>query len=359
MSLGDFQPMGSGESDLSTALSGLGGSTALTGAEKAAVIVQMILADGGSLSLEKLPRDSQIQVANDFMRLNSIDRATLGRVVDELEEALNAGSLKFPDSMADTLNTLDGQIDGDLADELRRLNGIETKRDPWPDIVGMPTEELAKIVAGESTNISAILLSKLDPEKASEVIETLSEEDARALMFALSDTNAIHPDLVELMGAVLDRKTAAGAPSAFKAPPHARTAAILNAAGTAMRDGILDALAAEDAEYAALVRKAIFTFADIPTRLSAADIPKVARVIAAEDMVKALAAAKTDFGESVEFLLDNMSKRMADGIREEMGDVPEMSTKAAETAMAKVTAGIRSLLDLGDIVLLPSPDEAD
>ena len=60
-----------------------------------------------------------------------------------------------------------------------------------------------------------------------------------------------------------------------------------------------------------------------------------------------------------EFLLANMSKRMAEGIREEMQDMGNVKPKVGEEAMTQVVNAIRRLEAAGEITLNTPEDVED
>ncbi len=70
-------------------------------------------------------------------------------------------------------------------------------------------------------------------------------------------------------------------------------------------------------------------------------------------LVTALAGAIADEDRaSVEFLLSNISTRMAENLREEMGERGKVRQKDADDAMAQIVGVIRALVDEGAITLI-------
>ncbi len=138
-----------------------------------------------------------------------------------------------------------------------------------------------------------------------------------------------------------------------------RVGAILNFSPAATRDDVLDGLEETDAEFASQVRNAIFTFADVPDRISATDIAKVTRAVDPAQLVMALAGARDKDAATAEFILSNMSKRMAESLREEIAELGKVKLKDAEAAMTAVVIAIRELVDAGEITLVQPEEEED
>jgi len=148
---------------------------------------------------------------------------------------------------------------------------------------------------------------------------------------------------------------------AFSDTAESRIGAILNSTAAATREDILEGLLAEDTEFGEGVRKSIFTFADIAARVSVQDVPKIMRDIDPGELVRALASATKAGGKlepSASHLLDNMSKRMAENLREEMAEVGALKQADAEAAQNAVVTAIRDAAD-GGVITLVEPDEDD
>jgi flagellar motor switch protein FliG len=101
------------------------------------------------------------------------------------------------------------------------------------------------------------------------------------------------------------------------------------------------------------VRRAIFTFVHLPARLAARDVPKLIRIVEQPVLVTALAASlgQPALEAASDFLLANMSQRMAQGLREEMATRGKVKDKEAEAAMSAIVTAIRQLEAAGEIVL--------
>ncbi|WP_372837423.1 FliG C-terminal domain-containing protein, partial [Puniceibacterium confluentis] len=148
-------------------------------------------------------------------------------------------------------------------------------------------------------------------------------------------------------------------PRAFNTAPVERVGAILNYSASGIRDDVLEGLQESDSDFADAVRKAIFTFPNIPHRLNGIDVPKVTRDVDAATLATAIAGARSEEEASAcEFLLENMSKRMAQGLRDEAAEKGSVKSRVAEEAMNAVVSAIRNLVAAGEIELL-SPDEAE
>lgn len=327
--------------------------------QKAAVIVRYLLTEGTSLPLSSLPEHMQAALAEQMGQMRLIDRATLDEVVAEFLAELESVGLAFPGGIEGALSMMDGHISQSAAQRLRRMSSTSSKIDPWERITALPPDRLLPILVNEAVEVGAVMLSKLPVGKAAELLGKLPGERARRVAYAVSMTGNVDPETVRRIGAALLAELDNQPPKAFDQGPVERVGAILNVSPTLTRDDVLIGLEAEDAAFAAEVRKAIFTFVHIPARLNPRDAPKITRLVEQPQLVTALAAAtgKPGLEEAADFILANISQRLAQGLREEMGARGRVKEKEAEEAMTAIISAIRTLETSGEITLIQPEEE--
>lgn len=333
---------------------------ALNNREKAAVVVRLLLNEGAEIPLEELPDDLQEKLTHQLGQMGLVDRMTLDAVAREFGDALDSVGLAFPHGLAGALDAVNGKIAPTTAARLRKVAGVRQIGDPWQRLRDIAVEDLAAIAQAESTEVAAVMLSKLDTAKAAQLLGHLPGPVARRITYAVSKTANVTPDAVERIGwslaAQLDQRPA----QAFTDDPGARVGAILNQSAASTRDGLLDALDEEDADFASVVRQSLFTFAHIATRVVPRDIPAILRDVEQPVLITALAgAAAEDDKASVEFVLSNISSRMAENLREEIGERGRVKQAEAEGAMTQIVTAIQNLAGEGAITLLESETEDD
>lgn len=327
--------------------------------QKAAIIVRLLLNEGAQLSLEDLPETLQVELTHEMGALRMIDKDTMRGVVDEFVSDLNDLGMAFPGGLEAALTALDGAISSTSMRRVRQETGLVVSGDPWRLITGLPDKALIAIIRQESTEISAVVLSKLPVARSAELLGLLPGDLARRITYAISTTSSIDPDTVRMIGLGIASQVADASPQAFTEAPVDRVGAILNFSTAATRDEVLSGLDQDDAGFAQLVRKAIFTFANIAERIPARDIPKVTRAVDQAMLTTALAFAAESAADlaSSEFILANMSQRLAGQLREEMEEIGKVKAKDGEEAMNAIVAAIRDMERAGEIVLITEPED--
>lgn len=325
----------------------------LSKSAKAAIVVRLLINEGADIALEELSPELQAQLTQQMGAMRVVDRVTLAAVIEEFTDAVDSIGLSFPGGIAGALEALDGKISRETAARLRKEAGVRASGDPWERLRALPAEDLQKIVEKESTEVAAVMLSKLDVSVAAGLLGRLSGPEARRITYAVSLTSDVTPEAVDRIGISLAAQLDDQKAPAFTSGAAERLGAILNSSSTPTRDDVLSGLDETDQELASAVRKTIFTFANIPARISPRDIPRVLRVVDPAMLLTAMAGAEAvGFADPRDYILENMSGRMADQLREEIAEAPKAKPADVDEAMSAIVAAIRELEQSGELVLI-------
>ena len=334
----------------------------LTRRRKAALIVQMLFRDGTGIPLTRMPEKLQAALAHELGAIRRVDKSTVEAVAEEFLQELDAVGLVAPGNTLKALEELGDKISPELAERLRAEILAAQNGDPWPMVAALSEDDLVHLMQAESTHVGAIVLSKLPVAKASSLLGKLPGERARNISLAMSQTSGVAPETVLRIGKALVRDHCEKETIAFNRGPDARLGAILNTSPSITREDVLTSLNGEDPEFADDVRRNIFTFADIATRVKGTDVPQCIRSVDADDLNIALGAALAGSDEEAagaEYVLSNMSQRMAGAIREAIADLGPIKRKAGEAAMNQVTTAIRELAEEGAITYIEIDEDDD
>ena len=324
--------------------------------QKAAVIVRLLLSQNVSPGLDRLSPDMQADLARTMASLGPISRATLAEVVRDFTARLDGLALTAPKGLVAALALLEPYISPIARDGLRAEAEAGDPTDPWTRLAAMEADRLRPLLLTESAEIAAILLSKLGVAKAALLLANLPEPRAQIIAHAVSLTATVTPAMVDRIGAHLLAQMLADPEPAFRSSPVDRVGAILNSVSGALRETLLGGLENRDAAFAGEVRRAIFTFHHIPKRVDPTDVPRILRRVEPDAVTRAVAAGLAEAPLTVEFLLKNMSKRLAEQIRDEAETMPKPRQEDGEAAMAEIVTAIRALEEDGEIRLIPPED---
>ncbi len=332
-------------------------SAPFTPRQKAALLVQWLVANGQDVDLSAMSDESQLALSREIGTIETVDRIALDQVVGEFLDELDGLGLAGPGSISAALPTLSNHLSQTAATRLREeVSG----KDPWPLIVDLPTEVFQRLMDRESVEVGSVVLSKLDVPLAAKLLGTLSGPKARAITYAMSLTEKVDPETVLDIGLALAQDYVQTTAKAFTDAPPQRLGSILTASRSNLRDAILEQLKEEDPVFSGKVRRAIFTFGDLPHRLAPPDVPTVIRNLDQKELITALAhalASQNDTTEAAVHLLSNLSQRMSDQLREDISDRGAVSPEDGEEAQSSIITTIRMMADTGEIALI-RPKEA-
>lgn len=338
-----------------------GAVTYLSRAQKAAIIVRFLMNEGADVSLADLPDELQGRLTTQMGSMRYVDRGTLAEVVAEFANEIEGMGLTFPRGLPGALSALDGRISPQTAARLRKEAGVRQCGDPWKLIKATEPDTLAPILEEESAEVAAVILSKLDVARAADLLGRLPGAAARRITYAISQTGSVTPEAVDRIGLALAAQLQDVPQSAFAVGAVERVGAILNYSVASIRDEVLEGLEETDQDFAALVRRAIFTFVHLPARVKPPDVPRILREVDQPAQVTALAGAMGGaLAPVAEFILSNISKRMAEALREEIAERDRVRPRDAEAAQTEIVNAARRLEAAGEISLVrPDEEEAD
>ena len=329
----------------------------LSGTEKAAIVVRALITGETSLTLADLPHDMQADLAQTLGRMRLVDRATMNAVLEEFIETLEQVGLSFPDSLEGALALLGDKLDQKATRRLREMARGGDLDEVWMNLERADDDVLLGLLEMESRMVGAVLLSKLSTDKAARLLMKMDADLAKALALGIGRTEAIAPAAVARIGATLAQQVTDRPKRAFADPPTKRVGNILNSSAPDLRNDLLANLERADETFARKVRKAIFTFKDIATRVQERDVPAIMRDIQSDDMTTLIAGKAEEDAMSLEFLLANMSKRAAATLQDDAAALPRPDPDAYAAASNRVASAIRQLVDNQDISLKQLSEE--
>lgn len=321
----------------------------LTPKQKAAVVVRLLLSEGAVPALSSLPESKQTELAIQLARMAPVNQATVAAVAEEFANAIENIGLSFPGGLDGALGLLDGVISSSASSRLREMAPSAYRGDPWERIAAVEVERLVDVLERESNEVAAVVLSKLKVSKAAELLGKMPGDRARRITYGVSLTSSVSPDVVYRIGLSLADELETRPARAFADGPVTRVGAILNYAPGSVRDEILNGLEQDDADFAREVRQAIFTFANIPERISGRDIAKIQAKLDQADLITMVAGADGADRKAVDYFLENMSKRLAENIGQEAREKGTVKTADCEAAMMRIVNIIRELENAGEI----------
>ena len=221
------------------------------------------------------------------------------------------------------------------------VQGLDTLK--W-----MSSTEVADIIDGEHPQIIAIVIAYLEPEQAAEVIDLLPEEQRADVVMRIARLSDVQQSaLAEIENLIASKSTDSSSGRTEKVGGDKVAADIINALDASKGDEILEKIKEQNEELSERIQEKMFVF---ETLLNVDDrgIQSLLREISNDLLVVALKGCDPAVRDKI---LNNMSKRAATLLREDMEAKGPTRLSEVEEAQKEILEVARRLAESGDINL--------
>lgn len=208
--------------------------------------------------------------------------------------------------------------------------------------------QILNFIQNEHPQTIALVLSYLRPDQAAMILSALPQEKQADIAYRIAKMDRTSPEIIKEVESILERKL-----SNIVVQDYAVTGGIpaivniLNAVDRSTEKNIMDTLEVMDLDLAEEVKKRMFVFEDIVT-LDNRSIQRILREVDNHDIALALKGASD---EVARVIYNNMSKRLADMIKEDIQYMGPVRLRDVEDAQQRIVSIIRRLEDAGEIII--------
>lgn len=321
----------------------------LTGRKKAAILCVSIGADEASQIFQFLSEEMIEQLTVEMARMPSVQPETAGDVMTEVLETAAAYGYMQEGGMHYAREVLERAIGAQRAQEILTRLAVVIEESPFEFLRGSSAEQIVAFLRNEHPQTIALVLAHLpSPELAARVLEQLPPGQQTEIATRIALMTQASPDVVKEIASVMESKLETVIRHEYREVGGVGSLAqILNSSDRATEQNILKHLADSDPELADEVRSRLFVFEDI-VGLDDRSIQMILKEVDAKDLPLALRGASSDVSDKI---LNNMSQRGAEMLREEMEYMPPQRRRIVEEAQSKVVAAVRQLEDSGALIL--------
>ena len=219
--------------------------------------------------------------------------------------------------------------------------GIETLK--WMD-----ARAVASLIEAEHPQIIAIVLASLDEDHAAAVLQQLSPALRSDAMLRVARLEMIDPAAMEELDKVLEKQLGRVSKSSPRAVNGlSSAAAIMNNTDAQLETAIMDSLRESDAELTDRIVECMFVFDDLLS-LDNRSMQRLIREISADTLVVALKGVDEELRDK---FFNNMSKRAADILREDLEIKGPVRLVEVEAVQKSILATLKQLADDGELMI--------
>ena len=325
-----------------------GGEREMDGVEKAATLLITLGPEKSAKIFKHLKEEEIEQLTLEIANTSSVSPQTKEKVLSEFYEICLAQQYIAEGGIGYAKELLEKALGEEKAkDVIGKLTASLQVR-PFEFIRKTDPSQLLNFIQDEHPQTIALILSYLPASQASMVVSSLPPEKQADVARRIAQMDRTSPDVIQQVEKVLERKlsslvnqdyTIVGGVDAI--------VSILNSVDRGTEKHIMETLEVEEPELADEIRKKMFVFEDILS-LDDRAIQRVLRDVDNSDLALALKGA-TEEVQNV--ILNNLSKRLAVMIKEDMEYMGPVRMKDVEEAQQKIVNIIRKLEDSAEIVI--------
>lgn len=324
-------------------------TTSYTGVDKAAILLLSLGEDDAAEILRHMDPKAVQKVGTAMAGLSNVSRhqveGVLGEFIDMVEDqtSLGVGTDEYIRKVM--VNALGEDKAGNLVDRIllgKNSKGLETLK--WMD-----ARAVADIIRLEHPQIIAIVLSYLDSDHSSEILQFLPENTRTDLIMRISTLDGIQPSALQELDKIME-KSFSGTTGNVKSSSvgGVKVAAnMLNFMDSTIEAALIESIKDVDAELGQQIQDLMFVFDNLMD-VDDKGIQSLLREVSNDVLIIALKGS--DAGIRDKFF-NNMSKRAAEMMREDLEAKGPVRLSDVESAQKEILTVARKLADSGDIVL--------
>lgn len=326
----------------------------LTGAQKAAILFITLGPDASAPILKKLPESEIQKITFEIANMPRLKKEVREEVLQEFVN-LNKAKDYILEGGFDYAKTLLSQALGQqkALEIIEKVSEITQQYRPFALARKADATQLLNVLIHEHPQTIALILCYLQPEKAAQILSALPEELQSDVAKRIATMSTTSPMVIEEVEAILQKKLSSIVQSEYSTIGGVKIVVdILSNVDRSTEKTILDELDREEPELAEKIRSGMFTFDDI-VKLDNASIQRVLREINTKDLALAL---KGTSDEIRNVIFNNMSKRAAQTLKEDLEIMGPVRLMDVEKAQQSIVALIRRLEDAGEIIIARGGD---
>lgn len=328
----------------------------LSKSQKMAAFLIVIGADAAAEVMRQFDNAQLELICREMAQLPVIEGDVRENVMTEFSGVVSTGIesvLGGPDYVQTALEKAKGGYAA--ATILNRVAPTTRASEGSEDIRQMDARQILNLVKAEQPQTIAFIMSHLDVTKSAEIIMLLPQdlrEDVMERLGAMEETSRdIVNKIAKKLSRHLDKKSVQQ--GMHRGGGVKSAADILNHLDKETRNILLARVEEKNAPLGAAIRKKVFSFDDL-IRLAPVDLQRVMRDVESADLAIALKGAKESVIKAVAAA---MSKRAAEGLKDEIDMLPPQRPKDLEKAQDKIIQVVRKLEEAEEISLDTGGDD--
>ncbi|WP_213974458.1 flagellar motor switch protein FliG [Tepidanaerobacter acetatoxydans] len=322
--------------------------TKLTSKQKAAILIVSLGPEIAANVYRFLNEEDIEQLTLEIANMRKISNEEKNEVMEEFYQMLLAQNFITEGGIDYAKEVLEKALGTQKALEIiNRLTSTLQVR-PFDFVRKADSSQLMNFLQNENSQTIALIMTYLDPEQAASFLSSLPPEKQVDIARRVATMDRTSPDIIMEVERVLERQIASVVTEDYTNIGGIQAVVnILNNVDRGTEKNIIEALETDNPDLAEEIRRRMFVFEDI-LALDNRAIQRTLREVDNRDLTLALKGASEEVKKRI---YENMSKRQAEMVNEDMEYMGPVRLRDVEEAQQKIVNIIRKLEDAGEIVI--------
>ena len=324
------------------------GEHSISGIQKAAILLIALGPEKSSLIFKHLKEDEIEELTLEIANTRSITPQLKDDVINEFYEVCLAQQYIAEGGIGYAKELLEKALGTEKAmDVIGKLTAsLQVK--PFEFVRNADASQILNFIQDEHPQTIALILSYLAPSQSSLILSALPPDRQADVARRVATMDRTSPDVIKEVERVLETQLSSLVNQDYTVIGGVDAVVeILNTVDRGTEKHIMETLEIEDPELADEIRKKMFVFEDI-LLLDDRAIQRVLRDVENSDLAIALKGSTEQVQNAI---FNNLSKRLAAMIQEDMEFMGPVRMKDVEEAQQKIVNIIRKLEDSAEIII--------
>ena len=319
-----------------------------TGREKAAMLLISIGPEKSAEIFKHLKEEEIEQLTLEIANIRTVSREEKERVMEEFYQICLAQEYIAEGGIGYAKEILEKALGTQKALDVINKLTVSLQVRPFEFVRKADPSQLLNFIQKEHPQTIALILAYLKPQQASVVLAALPQDKQADVARRIATMDRTSPEVIKEVERILEKNLSSLVTEDFTAAGGVQAIVnILNTVDRGTEKYIMETLEIEDTDLAEEIRKRMFVFEDILT-LDNRSIQRFLRDVENNQLAIALKGATDEVQKTI---FANMSKRLAEMIKEDIEFMGPVRLKDVEESQQKIVNIIRKLEDAGEIVI--------
>ncbi len=320
----------------------------MTGAQKAAILLISLGPEQSSKIFKHLKEEEIEELTLEIANTRSITPQLKEQVIEEFYQICLAQQYIAEGGITYAKELLEKALGEDRAKDVIGKLTASLQVKPFEFVRKTDASQLLNFIQDEHPQTIALIMSYLSSQQSSLILSALPPDRQADVAKRIAMMDRTSPDVIKEVEKVLESKLSSLVNQDYTVIGGVDVVVeILNAVDRGTEKHIMETLEIEEPELADEIRKKMFVFEDI-LLLDDRAIQRVLRDVDNNDLAIALKGSNEQVQTAI---FNNLSKRLAVMIKEDMEFMGPVRMKDVEEAQQKIVNIIRKLEDSAEIVI--------